>query len=302
MLGWAYLISLFFYSCSHSPKGFPKCFLSDSRNTGWVLCSSEFPGDSRAALRGQGLSICLSLKQHHCIILSLITPHTHFTDQGSEENLEVYCQRGMVHICFPFAFYCCDKYCDLTETSGRSLFGLHFYIMLCHWRKPGQELESGTEAETNEELCLLPYSLWFTKLAFLNNPGPPGQEWQCPQWTLTRNQENLHRCIYSQVNLIEAILCWDSLISRDSFPCLGLLSSWQKLASIPVTPELRRRWQGDHEFKTGLNRIDRSRVQTEARGWCFPWAAFCDLADGSKCNIREPSFAQPHRAQPTTHI
>jgi hypothetical protein len=36
----------------------------------------------------------------------------------------------------------------------------------------GLELEAGTEAETMEECCFLPCSLWFAQQLFLYSPGP----------------------------------------------------------------------------------------------------------------------------------
>lgn len=47
----------------------------------------------------------------------------------------------------------------------------------------GRNLKARTEAETIEEYCLLPYSLWLTQPALLYNPGPPVQGYHCSQWS-----------------------------------------------------------------------------------------------------------------------
>jgi hypothetical protein len=60
---------------------------------------------------------------------------------------------------------------------GKGLFGLHFQIIVHHWRKSGQELKqgwnlkAGTDAEAMERRCLLAYFPSFSQPVFLKNPG-----------------------------------------------------------------------------------------------------------------------------------
>jgi hypothetical protein len=70
--------------------------------------------------------------------------------------------------------YCCTKHHNQeTSWGGKGLFSLHFYIVVHHQRKSGQELTQGrnlearTDAEAMEECCLLDCFPWLSQLAFL---------------------------------------------------------------------------------------------------------------------------------------
>jgi hypothetical protein len=58
---------------------------------------------------------------------------------------------------------------------GKGLLGVHFQIIVHHWRKSGQELkqdwnlEAGADAEAMEGCCLLACLSWLAQHAFLYN-------------------------------------------------------------------------------------------------------------------------------------
>jgi hypothetical protein len=62
--------------------------------------------------------------------------------------------------CLSQGYYCCDETpWPKASCRGNTLFGLHFYTVVCHRRKSGQELkqdrvlEAGAEAEAMEGRC-----------------------------------------------------------------------------------------------------------------------------------------------------
>ena len=76
------------------------------------------------------------------------------------------------------------------ERKGFILFGLHFHIIVCQWRKSGQELkqdrnlEAGTDAEAMEGRCLLACLFFMAgSTCFLIGPRRTSLGWPCPQWT-----------------------------------------------------------------------------------------------------------------------
>jgi hypothetical protein len=76
-------------------------------------------------------------------------------------------------------------------TWGRkSLFGLHFYITVHHWRKLGQELkrgknlEAGTDTDSTEGCCLLACSCGLVSL-FSYRTSSPGVAPPTVGWALT---------------------------------------------------------------------------------------------------------------------
>jgi hypothetical protein len=60
----------------------------------------------------------------------------------------------------------------------------YFIIQFIMAGSQGRNLEEGTEAEAMKEYCLLICSPWLYSVSFLNNTGPPDQEWHRPQWAL----------------------------------------------------------------------------------------------------------------------
>jgi hypothetical protein len=79
-----------------------------------------------------------------------------------------------ISISVSFFFIAVMKHHDQKASwGGKGLFGLHFYIIVHHRRKSGQELkqvrnlEPGSDAETIKEYSVLTFSSWLIQPAFL---------------------------------------------------------------------------------------------------------------------------------------
>lgn len=69
----------------------------------------------------------------------------------------------------------------------------------------GRNLGAETDAEAMEEHCLPAYSSWLSACFFLQNPGPPFQEWHHPQWAGSSSINHQSRKACPQTDLMEAL-------------------------------------------------------------------------------------------------
>ena len=116
------------------------------------------------------------------------------------------------------------KYQDQTASWGaKSLFGLHFYVAVHHWRNSGQELKQDRklgqelmQTEATEGCCLLACFPMACSVCFLIEPrttrpgmASPTMGWSLPHWSLIEKMP----CSWI---LWRHFLNWGSFLSDES--------------------------------------------------------------------------------------